>query len=203
MSQFGVAIKTMRPFNGSGSAVAFFSFDVGVEQEDGTLRAVFTVNDCTLNKSTRGDGDYWVSYPSKPRMRQGEHQRDDDDKPIYDDIVRPLFEKQADGTSKPTKASLKFKDHLTALALAAYNAESQESTGRGAARAAAAPAAAAGAARGARGTPPGRPGRRNAAPAPAAAQRARAAAAPALTGGDDFEDFPGALENDDDDDLPF
>lgn len=165
MSKLAASINQMRLVS-FGSTVAFFDFELGVTTDDGQFVSVLKVRDNSLQESKNGDG-YWVSYPSKARVRDGVPVMNPaTGKAQYDDLVSPILE-QKDGKWLATDASFKFKNYIGGLATAKFNELRSEAGGRGAPRtAAAAPA-------------------RTAAAAPSAAARGRAAAAPTIDSGND------------------
>jgi len=168
MSKLAANIGQMRLVS-FGSTVAFFDFEIGVQTDDGQFVSVLKVRDNSLQQSKNDDG-YWVSYPSKARLRDGVPVMNPaTGKAQYDDLVSPVLE-QKDGKWLATDASYKFKNYIGGLATAKFNELRSEAGGRGAPRQAAAAAPSRTAA---------------AAPAPTAAARGRAAAAPSLDGGSD------------------
>lgn len=129
----GARVNTCRL--GSGSALAFLTVELGsVNGADFT--PFLKLNELVLREGRDG---YWLSYPSKPRTRNGEPVMKDG-KQIYDDYYGPAFE-EIDAKFAPTQASYRFKDYLTKLAGEAYEAALAEGAGRGAPRPQAAPSA--------------------------------------------------------------
>jgi hypothetical protein len=122
----GARVNTCRL--GSGSALAFLTMELGT-----LAGAEFTpflkLNELVLREGRDG---YWLSYPSKARMKNGEAVLKDG-KQVYDDFYGPAFE-DIDGKYSPTQASYRFKDYLTKLAGEAYEAALAEGAGRGAPR---------------------------------------------------------------------
>lgn len=172
MSKLAANISQMRLVS-FGSTVAFFDFEIGVQTDDGQFVPVLKVRDNALQQSNKDDG-YWVSYPSKPRVRDGQPVINPaTGKTQYDDQVSAVLE-QKDGKWLATDASYKFKNYIGGMATAKFNELRAEGGGRGAPRqAAAAPSRTAAVA----------------AAAPSAAARGRAAATTSLDGGDDGFDL--------------
>ena len=132
----GARVATCRL--GKGSATAFLSYELGNVAND-EFTPVLKINDVVLRQ--RDDGEYWLAFPSKQRMRDGQPVLNDAGRPVYDDFVTPAFEQTNTGW-KVSKAGERFKAYLLKLALEALDGIERESAGRGSASRAAAPAAA-------------------------------------------------------------
>lgn len=190
--------------SGSGGAVALF---------DATLDYVVTLKGLTLK--IKPDNTYRWSSPAKQRIKNGEAQQDDQGRNIWDDHVRLALDPE---TNKVTKEAWAWYDQVLEAAIDAYELKRQSAPAGRASSARQAPAAAAAPARGARQAPaaaaaaaPARGGARTAAAAAPAARGGRQHEAPAAPQGrgraappkeESFDDFPGALD-DDDLDFPF
>lgn len=136
MSKLAASIDKMRLVS-FGSTVAFFDFEIGVQTDDGQFVPVIKVRDNALQQSNKDDS-YWVSYPSKPRMKDGVPVINPaTQKTQYDDQVSAVLE-QVDGKWLATDASYKFKNYVAALATTKLNELRSETGGRGAPRQAAA-----------------------------------------------------------------
>lgn len=162
--------------------------NIGYQDGEGPFVGLLEVRGCVLKNGSKGK---WLQFPSKPRMRSGEHQKDDQGRPIYDNVV-DLFMELGAGNSPdkraPTKEAWKCMDYLVGLFTAALETSQAENGGRGGARGSSAPRASA--------PRSGRPQARAVA-APAGAS-VRTMDAPQVV---DEDDDPIGVS--DDDDLPF
>lgn len=130
MADFHFEVVNMR--QGGGSALGFFNLNVGYKKSDGTFVPLLTSKDFALKRSKAGA--MYFQPPSKPRIRQGEHQVDAQGFKQYDSIVDLYIEKGAgkEGGWGPTKEAFGFRAAIIKQAEAALEAMTKENSGRGA-----------------------------------------------------------------------
>lgn len=129
MADFSFEVVNMR--QGGGSALGFFNLNLGYKK-DGTFVPLLTSKDFALKRSKKGE--LYFQPPSKPRIRNGEHQTDTNGFKMYDSIVDLYIEKGAgkDGGWGPTKEAFAFRKAILTQAEAALSAMTKDNAGRGA-----------------------------------------------------------------------
>lgn len=129
MADFAVKVSNMR--SGGGNALAFFNIQFGY-RKDNAFTPLMEARDFVLKRSRAGD--LYYQPPSKPRIRNGEHQVGTDGYKIYDAIIDLYGEKGA-GKDKekwsPTKAAFALRKHILEQASTALAALGSANEGRG------------------------------------------------------------------------
>lgn len=113
-------VINFRPYS-KGALVGFF---------DVVLDNVFVVRGFTLKSKSDGSGHYWQA-PSKPRIKNGEHLKDDKGFAIYDAHFDLYGETDSEGKYSPTKDAFQARKDLIELAVKAWQVSAQASNGRG------------------------------------------------------------------------
>lgn len=157
---------------------------IGYQDDSGAFVGLFEVRGCVLKNGQKGA---YVQFPSKPRIKNGEHQTDDEGRPIYDSTFDLYMELGAGNDPEkraPTEKAWEARRYVIELFETAEQGASAETSGRGGARKAAA-------------SPPRSGTPRTAPPKPPAPK-----AAPAMAQTTIDDDEAGSPLGDDDD-LPF
>jgi len=129
MTGLSTKILNMRRGPFKGGALAFFSLAIGYRNEDGEFQPVFVVRDCSL-RERKDDGEHFISWPAKKRMRDGEAVLENG-KPIYDEQFGMFREKTGEGVWRVPKAAYPVLDAVIEQAVKANKAEADEGKGRG------------------------------------------------------------------------
>lgn len=137
--KIGIRVLDYRTPSGAGFADAFFTTQLGVENEDGSYEALVNIKDCELRTSQKGEK--YVAFPKKPRIKKvdndtAEYQRDANGKVYYDAIVDSPREQAGtkdDGSPdyRIPKTALKFKDAIMAKVMQIAGPQAAEAQGRG------------------------------------------------------------------------
>jgi hypothetical protein len=130
-----IGIRILQFRKGIGYADAFFTTQIGVEDDAGGYTAILDVRDCELR--TAQSGERYVKYPAKPRIKKVDdqtaaYQRDATGKVIYDQLVEsPREKKQGTEEWYMTPAGKSFKDRILQAVLQMAQGQSAEAAGRG------------------------------------------------------------------------
>lgn len=120
MSKF--AVRVDKPRQGIGFTLMFFNLNAGIVHDDGTFEAGLVLTDFQLLRSKAGD--LYFKGPQKQRMRKGQPVLNDNDQPIYDELVKMYSEEGAgvDGGYGLTKFSAALRKNIIKQADEAFKA---------------------------------------------------------------------------------
>ena len=108
---------------------------IGYQDDGGKFIGLFETRGCALKRSMKGD--LYVQFPSKPRIKGGEQQKDDQGRPIYDNCF-DLYMELGGGEDKtkraPTEAAWDARKYIIGLFEKVHAGTEAEGAGRGGAK---------------------------------------------------------------------
>jgi hypothetical protein len=107
----------------ANGALAFFDIALGDTDADGNFSGVFDVKGLVLKEKNDGTG-YYYQVPSKPRLKGGKIQKDDEGRSIYDKIF-DLHTQVVNGERKVPSVTWDFRERIIKDAVVMWE-ESQE-----------------------------------------------------------------------------